>query len=66
MKITAHSLHWNNVDPRVVAAQKSVFDKFDFLINYTKGNYPHGAWMDNVCKNIEAPITNKYFPDSTA
>jgi len=22
--------------------------------------------QDNVCKNIEAPITNKYFPDSTA
>ena len=22
--------------------------------------------QDNVCKNVAAPITNKYFPDSTA
>jgi hypothetical protein len=56
MKITAHSLHWQNVDPRVVDAQKKVFDRFELPINYTKANYPHGAWMDQICRGLDSDV----------
>jgi hypothetical protein len=56
MKAEIHSLHWNNVDQRLVQAQKTVLDKFGLSINYTKGNYPHGAWMDHVCRNSDADV----------
>lgn len=56
MNAQIHSLHWDNVDSRLVSGQKKVFDKFGLSINYTKGNYPHGAWMDHICQHSEADV----------
>lgn len=56
MKITMHSLHWNNVDARVVNAQRKVFEKLGLSIEYTNENHPHGAWMTQTCRSRDSDV----------
>lgn len=43
-----HVLAWPNVDPRVIAAQKAVFEHFDLDVEYTHERVPHGVWMNDT------------------
>jgi hypothetical protein len=56
MTVTVHSLHWDNINPKVVDAQKKVLDALEIPIGYTKINAPHGAWMDHVCRNAKSDV----------
>jgi hypothetical protein len=56
MKTEFHSLYWDNIDHRIVDAQSKVFHKFKIPIMYTKGNHPHGTWMNAICRNSDADI----------
>lgn len=47
MNFQIFSLYWDNVDPEIVAAQKSVFDAMGAQINQHRINgFRHGEWMD--------------------
>lgn len=54
--IAFHTLYWNNISEDFVNAHKSVMSHFNIPINYTVGNYDHGAWMDHIMTNEVADI----------
>jgi len=56
MKITAHTLHWDNVDPRIIQSHKSVMNKFELPVSYTAANVPHGHWMNHICTNLDSDV----------
>lgn len=56
MNITVHSLHWNNVDRRIVDAHAKVMKKFDIPVNYTSANIPHGQWMNKICREMNSDV----------
>jgi hypothetical protein len=56
MKVTAHTLCWNNVDPRILNSHAQVMEKFDLSVNYTKANIPHGTWMNAVCRDLDSDV----------
>lgn len=50
-----HSLYWDNVDSRVVEAQKNVFLKFGYTINQHKiHGKDHGEWIDDIFSSAGA------------
>jgi hypothetical protein len=56
MLLTLNSLHWENYNQAIVKSQKQVFDKFEIPITYSKGNVRHDAWMDYICRTVEADV----------
>jgi hypothetical protein len=56
MRVSVHSLHWDNYNQEIVEAQQKVFQKFDIPVNYTKATVRHGMWMDYICRNIDADV----------
>ena len=56
MKITAHTLHWDNIDPRILQSHKKVMDKFELPVSYTTANVPHGHWMNHICTNLDSDV----------
>ena len=56
MKIAVNSLHWDNLDPRMTAGHKKVYEHFGIPVAYTHQNFDHGEWMTHICKNVAADI----------
>lgn len=56
MKISYHTLHWDNVDTRILESHKKVFNHFDIEIEYTNMNINHGLWMTSVCRNTISDV----------
>lgn len=51
MNLGVFSLYWDNVDPRMVEAQRAVCAKFGVAVQQHRINgLPHGAWMDWVMR----------------
>ena len=55
MNARIYSLHWDNVDPAIVAAQKAVFDHFGISIyQHRIDGINHGEWIDWVMTRTES------------
>jgi len=46
-----HVLAWDNVDDRVIEAQKSVLDHFKIEYTLHRENVDHGQWMNSVMES---------------
>jgi hypothetical protein len=51
-----HCLYWNNTNPRMVAAHKSVIDKFELPVTYTERTIRHGLWMTLIMEESKADV----------
>lgn len=56
MKISYHTLYWDNVDERIIQSHKSVFEHFGINIEYTNMEVNQGVWMTGVCRNIISDV----------
>jgi len=56
MKISYHTLHWDNVDTRILNSHKKVFNNFGIDIQYTNMNVNQGVWMTGVCRNTISDV----------
>ena len=56
MKISYHTLHWDNVDKRILDSHKKVFNHFGIDIQYTNRNVNQGVWMTSVCRNTISDV----------
>jgi hypothetical protein len=56
MKVSIHSLRWENNDPRIVDSQRKVFDHFGIPLQITEKNIHHMVWMDSIFNNVDADI----------
>jgi len=64
MLIDFHSLHWDNVDSRMLFAHKKVMKHFDIPMVYHNINGAnHGVWMDTVVENSTADVVVFFEPD---
>jgi len=62
MNVGIFSLYWDNIDPRVPAYQKKVFDHFQIPIFQHKiDGLDHGEWMDWVLNRNEQIDTIVFF-----
>ena len=49
MEARIFSLHWDNIDPQIVAGQKAVFDHLQIpIIQHRIDGMNHGEWIDWV------------------
>jgi hypothetical protein len=54
LNVSAYSLYWDNIDPALVAAQRSVFERFQIPINQHRIDHlEHGEWIDWTMKRQE-------------
>lgn len=56
MKISIHTLCWNNVNSKLIETHKKVMNHLGLVVNYTEGNYDHGSWMNYILNNIKSDI----------
>lgn len=49
-KVKFHSLHWDNIDARIVDNHKKVMEHFGLECEYTNKNIDHGMWIDSVLR----------------
>lgn len=56
MKISVNTLHWDNVDTRILESHKMVMKHFDIPVEYHNMNIEHGLWMNAVCRNTDADV----------
>lgn len=57
MKVTCHSLHWNNVDKVIISSQRQVFNHFNIdLIQHNDHGKEHGIWMEEVINDSNEEI----------
>jgi hypothetical protein len=56
MKISVHSLYWNNIDEKIINSHINVTKHFDINVNYTSANIKHGFWMENIILNQNSDI----------
>ncbi len=56
MKISYHTLYWDNVDTRILNSHKKVFNHFGIDIQYTNMNVNQGVWMTGVCRNTISDV----------
>lgn len=56
MKISINTLHWDNVDSRVIDSHKKVMKSLTIPVNYNCSNIRHGVWMDIIFQNTIADI----------
>lgn len=63
MKIEFNSLHWDNVDQRMLSSHKSVMDHFGIPVNYYGLNKHHGQWMNEVLGNSVSDVVVIIEPD---
>ena len=51
------SLYWDNIDPAIVSAQKSVFDKLQMPVSQHRiDGLNHGEWMDWLMNRTEVDV----------
>ncbi|MDD3288936.1 MAG: hypothetical protein PHX43_08060 [Alphaproteobacteria bacterium] len=54
MNARIYSLYWDNIDPRIVAGQKEVFDRFGLAVNQHRINgFDHGEWIDWIMTRMD-------------
>lgn len=58
-----HSLHWDNFDPAMLSAHKSVIERFGIPLQYTERNVHHDRWLDEVAKSSTADVFGFIEPD---
>jgi len=63
MRVEFNSLHWDNVDDRMLHAHKQVMQHFSIPINYTNLNVNHGLWLDHIMQNSSSDIVVILEPD---
>ena len=64
MNIEFNSLHWNNVDKRMLDAHKRVMDYFNIPMNYHNlDGLNHGVWMEHVIKTSKCDVIVFFEPD---
>lgn len=56
MKIEYFTLHWDNVDSRILESHKKVMNHFDIPIQYMNMNIDHGTWMTSIIRNTNADV----------
>lgn len=56
MKISINTLHWDNVDSRIILSHKKVMKSLAIPVNYNCSNIRHGVWMDIIFENTIADI----------
>jgi len=56
-------LHWDNIDPRMMAAHKEVMEHFNIPVAYHAINMDHGQWMTEVAKLSTADVIAFIEPD---
>lgn len=63
MKLQINSLHWDNYNPEMLLAHKSVMEHLGIVVNYHQQNVNHGTWMDRVMKTSKADVVGFIEPD---
>jgi hypothetical protein len=63
MKIEFSSLHWDNVDQRMLESHKKVMAHFELPVNYHNKNQHHGEWMTNLIKGSDSDVVVVIEPD---
>jgi len=64
MKVEFNSLHWNNVDRRMLDAHKKVMSYFNIPMNYdNRDGHNHGMWMQWVINNSKSDVIVFMEPD---
>lgn len=54
MNARAYTLYWDNLDPRIVSAQKAVFDHLGLALNQHRiHGTDHGEWIDWVMTRMD-------------
>jgi hypothetical protein len=56
MKVSYHTLYWDNVDDRIIQSHKNVFKHFGIDIQYSNMNVNQGIWMTGVCRNTISDV----------
>ena len=51
-----HVLAWDNVDDRIIEAQKSVLDHFKIEYTLHRENVDHGEWMNRIMQSSEDEV----------
>jgi hypothetical protein len=61
--VEIYSLHWNNIDSRMVNAHKAVMQHYELPVVYHAINMDHGQWMDQVMSLSDAEVIVFLEPD---
>lgn len=56
MKVSIHSLRWENNNPRIVKNQIKVLDHFGLRLNVTVQTIEHGKWIDQIMNTVNSDI----------
>lgn len=56
MKVEYFTLHWDNVDARILESHKKVMNHFNIPIQYMNMNIDHGTWMTSIIRNTNADV----------
>ena len=63
MKVEFNTLHWDNIDERMLSAHKSVMGHFSIPVNYHNNNINHGQWMKAVHSSSTSDVVITIEPD---
>jgi hypothetical protein len=56
MNIGYHTLHWDNVDSRILESHQSVMNHFGIDVQYMNMNIDHGTWMTSIIRNTNSDV----------
>lgn len=56
MKLSIHTLYWDNIDRKIADAHAKVMYHFGVPVVYTKQNINHYDWMDSILTTSDADI----------
>ena len=56
MKISIHSMYWENANSDIVNSHKQVYEHFNIPVNYSVGQYNHGEWMTHIMKTTTQDV----------
>jgi len=63
VNIEFHSLHWDNVNARMLDSHKSVIKHFGIDLKYHAENIEHGIWLNSIFKDNTADVVCIIEPD---
>ena len=56
MNISYHTLHWDNVDLKILESHNKVMNHFNIPIQYMDMNIDHGTWMTSIIRNTLSDV----------
>lgn len=56
MNVSYYTLHWDNVDSRILESHKKVMSHFNIPIQYMDMNIDHGTWMTSIIRNTISDV----------